>query len=278
MALFKNENSDKPKRKKWKNPLPEPKKITPEDITSDKTKKRVAVGIIVLIFIGALALSYVANWMAGQIGEQVDAANKKVAVLEKKVNELDSKKASTDVEISKTANSAANAGNKVAELQNKYNGYNPETQGDSIKENAMALDKYFGKDDKNARTPWYTNQSSDVATTWEFESTYSFEGKKADVIWLCKDGSGQIYAYATAVYDVKSETFSKVVRKSTALGSYHISATVENEYKSHLDEIIKQIQEKSPADTKENKFTPEQQQEINEARQKAREEQMRKNR
>lgn len=277
MALFKNKNSDKPERKKWKNPLPEPKKITPEDITSDKTKKRFAVGIIVLIFIGALVLSYAANWRAGQIGEQVDAANKKVAVLEKKVNALDSEKASTDVEISKTANSAANAGNKVAELQNKYNGYNPETQGDSIKENALALDGYFGKDDKNARTPWYTNQSSDVATTWEFESTYSFEGKKTDVVWLCKDGSGRIYAYATAVYDAPSKTFSKFARVNTALGQSQIRGTVENEYKSHLDEIIKQIQEKSPDGTKENKFTPEQQQEINEARQKVREEQMRKN-
>lgn len=278
MALFKNKNSDKPGRKKWKNPLPEPKKITPEDITSDKTKKRFAVAIIVLMFIGALALSYAANWRASQIGEQVDTAKNKVDALAAEVNKLDSQKASTDTEIAKTANSAANAGNKVAELQNKYNGYNLETQGDAIKENALALDGYFGKDDKNARTPWYTNQASDVATTWEFESTYSFEGKRTDVVWLCKDGSGQIYAYTTAVYDASSKTFSKVVRMNTALGQSQIRGTVENEYKSKLDAMIKDIQSKSADDSKENKFTPEQQQEINEARQKARESQTRKNR
>lgn len=272
MALFKKKNDDKPKREKWKNPLPEPKKITAEDITSDKTKQRVAVGVIVLIFISALALSYAGNWRAGKLGEEVEAANKKVAVLEKEVNKLNDQKASTDKDIAKTANSAANAGNKVAELQNKYNGYNLETQADSVKENALALDEYFGKNDKNARTPWYINQASDVATKWEFASTYSFMGKNADVVWFCKDGSGQIYAYTTAVYDADSQTFSKVSRKQTALGQAHIKATTENEYKTKLDNMIKQIQEKSGNDSKENKFTPEELQKINEARQKAREE------
>lgn len=277
MALFNNKNNGKPKREKWKNPLPEPKKITAEDITSDKTKKRVAIGIIVLIFIGALSLFYVGNWRASAISDKVDAANKKVAVLEKEVSQLNDEKASTDTEIAKSANSAANAGNKVAELQNKYNGYNLETQSDSVKENAMALDEYFGNDDKNSRTPWYLSQGSDVATSWEFESTYSFGGKKADVIWLCKDGSGQIYAYTTAVYDASSKTFSKVTRTHTALGQAHVQSTAENEYKTKLDEMIKQIQEKSGDGSKENQFTPEQQQKINEARQKVREEQMKKN-
>lgn len=276
MALFKNKNNGKPKREKWKNPLPKPKKITAEDITSDKTKRRVATGIIVLIFIGAFSLFYVGNWRAGKIGEQVDAANKKVAALEKEVGKLNGEKASTDTEIAKVVNSAANAGNKVAELQNKYNDYNLETQSDSVKQNAIALDEYFGKDDKNARTPWYLNKASEVVTKWEFESTYSFVGKKADVIWLCKDGSGQIYAYVTAVYDVDSKTFSKVVRTQTALGQARVRATVENEYKTKLDDMIKQIQEKSGDSSKENKFTPEQQKEINKARQKAREEQMNK--
>ena len=277
MALFKNTNGDKPKRKKWKNPLPAPKKITAADITSDKTKRRVAIGAIVLIFLGALGLFYAGNWRANQIGEQVDAVNDKVTALEGEVDKLSGQKASTDTDISKTANSAANAGNKVAELQNKYNGYNLETQGDSVKSNALALDAYFGDNDKNARTPWYTKQASDVATTWECESTYSFEGNTANVIWLCKDGSGQIYAYTTAVYDVASRTFSNVSRKQTALGHAHVQATAENEYKTKLDETIKQIQEKSGDDSKENKFTPEQQQEINDARQRAREEQMKNN-
>lgn len=277
MALFKNKNDDKPKRKKWENPLPKPKKITAEDITSDKTKRRVAIGAITLIFLGALSLSYVGNVRAGQISAQADAASEKVASLESEVNKLSSQKASTDIDIARTASSAANAGNKVAELQNKYSDYNPETQVDSIKSNALALDAYFGNNDKNARTPWYTNQASDVATKWEFESTYSFEGKTADVIWLCKDGSGQIYAYTTAIYDVASQTFSKVSHKQTALGQAHIRATVENEYKTKLDEMIKQIQEKSVNDSKENKFTPQQQQEINDARQRVREEQMKGN-
>lgn len=277
MALFKKKNDGESKRKKWENPLPKPKKITAEDITSDKTKRRFAIGVIALMFLGALGLSYAGNWKAGQIGAQADAANEKVAALESEVDKLGGQKASTDTDISKVASSAANAGNKVAELQNKYNGYNPETQSGSIKSNALALDAYFGDNDKNARTPWYTNQAADVATKWEFESTYSFEGKTADVIWLCKDGSGQIYAYTTAVYDVASQTFSKVSHKQTALGQVHIRATAENEYKTKLDGMIKQIQEKSVDDSKENKFTPQQQQEINDARQKAREEQMKDN-
>lgn len=277
MALFKKKNDDKPKREKWKNPLPKPKKITVEDITSDKTKKRVAVGVILLIFISALVLSYAGNWRAGKLGEEIEATNKKVAALEKEVNKLNDQKAFTDKDVAKTVNSAANAGNKVAELQNKYNDYNLETQTDLVKENALALDEYFGKNDKNSRTPWYTNQTSDVATKWEFASTYSFTGKNADVVWFCKDGSGQIYAYVTAVYDADSQTFSKVVRKQTALGQARVRATIENEYKTKLDEMIKQIHEKAGNDSKENKFMPEELREINEARQKAREEHMNNN-
>jgi hypothetical protein len=271
MSLFKKSDSDS-KHEKWKNPLPEPKKVKAEDITSDKTKRRAAAGIVALTFIGALGLFYVGNWRASEIGEQIDTVSKKTAVLEKKVGQLNDEKASTDDEIAVTANSAANAGTKVAELQNRYSGYNLETQGDSVKENAKALDKYFGENDKNARTPWYAG--SDAAVKWEFESTYSFTGKTADVIWLCKDGSGQLYAYVTAVYDADSQTFSKVVRQYTAIGQTHVKATDEKKYKTKLDEIIKEIQKKKSSDTKENKFTPEQQEEINEARQKAREEEL----
>ena len=269
MSLFKKNDSE---HKKRKNPLPEPKKVKAEDITSNKTKRRAAAGVIALTFVGALGLFYVGNWRASEIGEQIDTVSKKTAVLEKKVGQLSDEKASTDDEIAVTANSAANAGTKVAELQNKYSSYNLETQGDSVKENAKALDKYFGENDKNARTPWYAG--SDAVVKWEFESTYSFTGKTADVIWLCKDGSGQLYAYVTAVYDADSQTFSKVVRQHTAIGQAHVKATDEKKYKTKLDEIIKEIQKKKSSDTKENKFTPEQQEEINEARQKAREEEL----
>ena len=273
MSLFKKSDSDS-EHKKRKNPLSEPKKVKAEDITSDKARKRAAAGIVALIFVGALGLFYVGNWRASEIGEQIDTVSKKTAVLEKEVGQLSDEKASTDDEIAVTANSAASAGTKVAELQNKYSGYNLEIQGDSVKENAKALDKYFGENDKNARTPWYAGQASNATVKWEFESTYSFTGKKADVIWLCKDGSGQLYAYVTAIYDADSQTFSKVVRQHTAIGQAHVKATDEKKYKTKLDEIIKEIQKKKSSDTKENKFTPEQQEEINEARQKAREEEL----
>lgn len=271
MAFFNKNNENKPKRKKWENPLPEPKKLTVEDITSEKTKKKIVVIFIAIMFFGAIALAYLGNYRADAIGKEVDQANTKVESLQREVNKLNNTKSASDKDIAKTANSAANLGNKVAELQNKYNDYNLETQVDAVKENATLLDACFGKDDKNARTPWYTNQSSDTATSWEFKSTYSFAGNKADVVWVCKDGSGNIYAYTTAVYDAKNEVFISVERHLTAFGQTHLNATTESEYKTKLDSLIKDIQSKAD-DSKENKFSQEDLQKINEARQNARDE------
>ena len=268
MALFKN----KPNNKKQ----PPVKKITIEDLSSEKAKKRMATGMITLLFAGSLGLFYIGNLRANHIKQQADAAGKQVAVLQAKVSRLSNRKTAIDTDVVGTANSAAEAGNKVAQLQNKYSTIDATKQLDALKSNADALDKYFASDDKNARTPWYTKQTSGTATKWEFESVYSFKGKTADVIWLCKNDKGQIYAYTTAVYDTDSQTFSNVKHVQTAIGRAHVRATIEKQNKTKLDEMIKEIQKASANDSKENKFTDQQLDELNKARERMREEYMRK--
>lgn len=158
--------------------------------------------------------------------------------------------------------SAKTAGEAVSSLQNEYVTIPTSTDSTNIQAHADKLSKYFDESAQVGRQPWYKNKGA----TWSFQSSYDFVGTTSNVLWLCHSESGELLAYATAVYDAKGDVFKNVVYKNTVTGNARVSATVENEAK-YYDSMIKQIQDATGGDIiEENKFSEEDMQAIHDAR------------
>ena len=169
-----------------------------------------------------------------------------ITQLEEQIKDLENADSPDAAKMNQDLHSAADTGLKVAEYQTKYQTIDATVTPDAVTENAEALSEYFTDDAQNGRSPWFTPSKGDAKVDWEFKSTYSFNGTKVPVIWLCTiDGSDELVAYATATFDAETGKFSDVETNTTANASAYVDATVENENSSHIDELIKSIQDKA---------------------------------
>lgn len=121
--------------------------------------------------------------------------------------------------------SAADAGNQVADFQNMYS----VTMTDGIKAIAEKLDAFFDSDSKAMRVPWFSGPVKQGSVTWQFETTYSFSSKNADVLWTCWDSLGQMLAYTTGKFNVETKLFSDVETFVTLVGQNSLMATGQQE-------------------------------------------------
>lgn len=180
---------------------------------------------------------------ASSFEAQFDENAKQITQLEEQVKDLENQASPDAASINKGLHSAADAGRKVAEYQTKYQNIDAAVTPDDVTANAEALSPYFADDAQSGRQPWFTPSKGDAKVVWTFESTYSFQNDSIPVIWLCTiDGSDELVAYATATYDAESGKFSNVAYQTTANAAKYIDATVENENKTAIDELIKSIQ------------------------------------
>lgn len=180
---------------------------------------------------------------ASSFEAQFDENAKQITQLEEQVKDLENQASPDAAFINKGLHSAADAGRKVAEYQTKYQNIDAAVTPDDVTANAEALSPYFADDAQSGRQPWFTPSKSDAKVVWTFESTYSFQNDSIPVIWLCTiNGSDELVAYATATYDAESGKFSNVAYQTTANAAKYIDATVENENRTAIDELIKNIQ------------------------------------
>lgn len=130
----------------------------------------------------------------------------------------------------KAKNNATEQGVLVAKLQNDYQEIQPPAATEDVEQSKEATTAYiqamnkkkdelgvfFGPDDQNARTPWYSYVDPvGIPGTWEFASKAPFRGTKAQVLWLCKSEDGMLLSYCIASYDAETKLFTKVDWKLT---------------------------------------------------------------
>lgn len=163
-------------------------------------------------------------------------------------------------------NNAVEQGVLVADKQNAYSNIQPpesisegtdeeqraayqaamDAYVQSIKDNAAALDPFFGPDEKNGRTPWYNYQEPiGISGTWEFASKASFKGTSAQVLWLCYSNDDHtLLAFCTGKYDAETKVFTELDCKLTQYATSHMT-TEDSETASEAEtEQIKSISEK----------------------------------
>lgn len=122
--------------------------------------------------------------------------------------------------------SANTAGMAVAGLQTAYQDcYVNAADGssvvaDNLKKNAEALDVYFDDDDKGARVPWFSVTGDNHARlVWSFMTNYTFTSDSVECLWICRDTSNNMVAFALGTYTASTSLFSDVSYYATAYGN-----------------------------------------------------------
>lgn len=187
------------------------------------SKKMCKTATIAVIVFGIIVCIAIVFMRFNKINALQQTINKNATTIETLQSQLDGISESTTetVEtIQQKLYSAATAGAKVADLQNNYRfiDISTETGIEDMQKNASEMDEYL--EDTANRVPWYGQ--SDEETAWRFESTYSFSGDEVPVVWTCKSLSGELFAYATAVYHVDSGKFGDLEYHTTVIGSSHL--------------------------------------------------------
>ncbi len=77
--------------------------------------------------------------------------------------------------------------------------------------------------------------SQQILGQWSFVSTYEFLGEKPQALWEYKDKNGNVYAYATAIYDRVQEVFMGPESFVTELGYVYKSDDVEKELENYAE-------------------------------------------
>lgn len=122
---------------------------------------------------------------------------------------------------------ATELGKTVAEYQNKYASLNPTTDLEAFQANVEQMGACLGAEDQDARVPWYA--TGGIAGTWEFVSDAAFQKDQAHVFWLCRSQSGDLLAYATAVYQKEEHCFTDVSYQLSMLANRNMESSGEGE-------------------------------------------------
>lgn len=157
------------------------------------------------------------------------------------------------------AHSAQQAGAMVATLQNQFvvlvadpSLGDAGESGRIEQRNAIVpnLQKYLAPDSTYMAASWFDpgqmyQNGKAPQFTWKFESPYSFRGTSLPVVWTCRNNRpsnestsvmNAIAAYATATYDVASNTFQNVQVHTTEYGKVRLASYEEPSYEPPVAE------------------------------------------
>lgn len=200
-----------------------------------KNQKRWAV-LLLSLSLGCGALFFGMNGKLSHLRELEQQNNGTISELESAIKEQKQLANKTpDVTLSdeeqKTVLSAATElGKNVASYQNAYASLNPTKDADAFQANVEAMSACLGSEDQKARVPWYA--TGGIAGTWEFVSDAEFQKDQAHVLWLCRSQSGELLAYATAVYQEAENCFTDVSYQLSMLANRNMESSGTGETKS----------------------------------------------
>lgn len=217
-ASEKTDKAEEPKKKWSDGPIPKVDFSKFQTPSKAKVITRVFDGIMVAMVVVSVGLVWYTQSQASDLQSQIDSLNKSIISAKADVAKLNKIEKPAVSDVRNAISSAAKDGNMVADLQNKYKNYNPQTQEDDIKANAKKIGTFMDTDSTNAQALWYMGYNLPNDAKWRFMSSFSFAGKTADVIWQFKDDMGNIYAYTTGQYNAATRKFSNMQTSMTSLG------------------------------------------------------------
>lgn len=217
-ASEKTDKAEEPKKKWSDGPIPKVDFSKFQAPSKAKVITRVFDGIMVAMVVAAVGLVWYTQSQASDLQSQLESLNKSIISAKADVAKLNKIEKPAVSDVRNAISSAAKDGNMVADLQNKYKNYNPQTQEDDIKANAQKIGTFMDTDSTNAQALWYMGYNLPNDAKWRFMSSFSFAGKTADVIWQFKDDMGNIYAYTTGQYNAATRKFSNMQTSMTSLG------------------------------------------------------------
>lgn len=104
--------------------------------------------------------------------------------------------------------------------------YDEKATREEQSEIATIMSEYFG-DKSVLRTTWFSGDLTAMnnQNCWSFMNSYDFSENTISVLWLCKDGVGNVVAYVTADYHADTNSFDNVERHMTTVGVTYVPAT-----------------------------------------------------
>lgn len=217
-ASEKTDKAEEPKKKWSDGPIPKVDFSKFQTPSKAKVITRIFDGVLAAMVVASIGLVWYTQSQASDLQSQIESLNKSIIAAKADVAKLNKIEKPVVSDVRNAISSAAKDGNMVADLQNKYKNYNPQTQEDDIKANAQKIGTFMDTDSTNAQALWYMGYNLPNDAKWRFMSSFSFAGKTADVIWQFKDDMGNIYAYTTGQYNAATRKFSNMQISMTSLG------------------------------------------------------------
>lgn len=217
-ASEKTDKAEEPKKKWSDGPIPKVDFSKFQTPSKAKVITRIFDGVLAAMVVASVGLVWYTQSQASDLQSQLESLNKSIISAKADVAKLNKIEKPVVSDVRNAISSAAKDGNMVADLQNKYKNYNPQTQEDDIKANAQKIGTFMDTDSTNAQALWYMGYNLPNDAKWRFMSSFSFAGKAADVIWQFKDDMGNIYAYTTGQYNAATRKFSNMQTSMTSLG------------------------------------------------------------
>lgn len=187
-------------------------------MADDGRRDRLVVAVwVVAMVLGVVACVFFvvqANGCVDALRQEVASNGEMISKLERDLESAEARaKENEGVDESASLGSASKAGEEVARLQNGFRG----ASSDDVGRMAGDLVKRFDDASKYEAVRWYVG---DVDNTWRFCSIFDFTGSEFDCVWECRgNADGELYAYARATYDTKSDTFRNVAHHMTSKGA-----------------------------------------------------------
>lgn len=217
-ASEKTDKAEEPKKKWSDGPIPKVDFSKFQTPSKAKVITRIFDGVLAAMVVASIGLVWYTQSQASDLQSQLESLNKSIISAKADVAKLNKIEKPAVSDVRNAISSAAKDGNMVADLQNKYKNYNPQTQEGDIKANAKKIGTFMDTDSTNAQALWYMGYNLPNDAKWRFMSSFSFAGKTADVIWQFKDDMGNIYAYTTGQYNAATRKFSNMQTSMTSLG------------------------------------------------------------
>lgn len=189
--------------------------------------------LLLVLSIGCGALFFGMNGKLSHLRELEQQNKGTISELEAAIKEQEQQANKTpDVTLSEeeqntVLSAATELGETVAKYQNAYASLNPTTDTAAFQANVEQMSACLGKEDENARVPWYA--TGGIAGTWNFVSDAEFQNDQAQVLWLCRSQSGELLAYATAVYNASENVFEDVQYQWSMLANRNMKSSGEGE-------------------------------------------------
>ena len=184
--------------------------------------------ILIVVFIIGSIFSIVRLIISSNNYNKAYAKNvEEIGTLNDKLTTLSRKEVKDTDEVRGELSSAREVGKKLEDLQNvtlRDIDVGSEAGRKKLEEVLEEYKPYFEDDSLWGRISWFkigANQQPEyqgLDYEWGFKSTYAYSGDKIDVLWLCKDDTGDLLAIVTGVYDAKTKRISNLKIDNTTKG------------------------------------------------------------